>query len=222
MELWSILRENSIFCTADHISGVDNSLADFFSRYSHLHEFFLRQSAFNKLTEMIPFEVNLDLFASRDNAKLSDYVSLFNDSQAFIIDAFSFTWPSNVYIFPPIPLIPKALMKALRDDVEFCLFITPAWTSLSMIPLLKKSLISLPILISSDHVLGCLPTRHPFHLMAWPISASYARRKRFQQRSSKPCSEVSQILPFNHIRGSGLDLVRGLCQENLPPFYLQI
>ena len=63
---------------------------------------------------------------------------LFNDEDSFAINAFSFDWVYNIYVFPPNPLIPKALIKTLRDNVEFCLFITPAWPSLTMVPMLKS------------------------------------------------------------------------------------
>ena len=162
---------------ASHIAGVSNTLADYLSRHSKNHEYSLSPEAFKKLLHIIPFNLELDLFASSNNAKLPRYVSLFSDSQAAYIDAFTISWPSNVYIFPPIPLMHKSLSKIMRDNVEFCLFITPAWSSISVLPILKNLLIHTPILIPSQYLLGYLPMRHRCALMAWPISASSAKSK---------------------------------------------
>ena len=222
LEIWKILESNSINCSASHISGINNNIADFFSRYSHNHEYALSPEAFSSLISLIPFNLEVDLFASKNNKKLPSYVSLFNDFNAIHIDAFSFIWPSNIYVFPPIPLISKALSKIHRDDVEFCIFITPAWHSLPVLPLLKKLLIHNPIFISSDHLLGHLPTRHPFHLMAWPISASSAKMRELHWTSLMPSSKVLALQPSNLILGSGQALLNGLTKENLHPICLPI
>ena len=148
------------------------------------------------------------------------YVSLFEDSEAQKSDAFSFHWPSNVYIFPPIPLISKALSKFFRNDVQFGLFISPAWISIPLLPILKNALISNPIFIPYSHILGCLPTRHPFPLVAWPISAFCARKKGSRPRFQMPLPNQLALPPSPHILGSGLDLWNGLVQENLSPICL--
>ena len=220
LDIWNLLMKNSIDCVASHIAGIDNVLADFFSRYSHHHEYALNVNTFIYISELIPFNLEIDLFASKDNCKLKTYVTLFNDPLAFQIDAFSFRWPSNIYVFPPIPLIAKALLKVFRDEVEFCLFITPAWNALPMIPLLEKSLVSNPILIPYTHLLGCLPTSHPFHVMAWPISSSFARTEVFQEKLLMHSSRVSARVPSNLIQGSGLDLFNGLTKKKIIPFCL--
>lgn len=220
ISLWSILKENAISCSSSHISGIDNKAADFFSRYSHNHEFGIIQNSFQILKDMIPFSLSLDLFASKYNNKLDNYCSIFDDPNCFRIDAFSFIWPSNVYLFPPIPLIPKSLLKAFRDDVYQCLIITPAWHSLSMIPLLTRSLISNPIFIHSDHMSGCLPTRHRFNLMAWPICASYARTKEFQDQCPRLSSRVLDLEPYSHISETGKILLNGLKEKGIHPICL--
>ena len=162
----------------------------------------------------------LMIFASKLNKKLQHYCSILEDPNCFRIDAFSFLWPNNVYIFPPIPLIPKALLKAFRDNVDQCLFITPAWHSLSMVPLLSRSLISNPIFISSDYLSGCLPTRHRFNLMAWPICASYARKREFQDLSQKLSSKALDLEPSFHTKETGKILLIGLMEKGIQPLYL--
>ena len=220
LSIWKLINSNSISFIASHISGIDNTVADFFSRFSHHHEFFLSQDAFMKILNILPFSLNLDLFASRHNKKLDHYCSMFDDPDCLHIDAFSFNWPSNVYIFPPIPLIAKALLKALLDKVDSCLFITPAWSSLSVVPILSRHLISNPIFVSSHYLLGCLPTRHPFHLMAWPISTSSVRIKNFQKRLQKPSSRALMKIPSSHMQEYGNNLLNFLMNQNLEPIFL--
>ena len=222
IEIWKIFESNSMNCSASHISGIDNNVADFFSRHSHNHEYSLSQYAFNSLSSLIPFHLDIDIFASKDNKKLPSYVSLFNDSESLCIDAFSLIWPSNIYVFPPIPLISKALLKIQRDEVEFCIFITPAWHHLPILPLLKKFLIFNPIFIKSTHLLGYLPTRHPFHLMAWPISASFARMRELHPKFPMLSSRALALQPSSHIPGCGQTLLDGLVRENILPLCLPI
>ena len=169
---------------------------------------------------MIPFSLSIDLFASKDNKKLNNYCSIFDDPHCFHIDAFSFIWPNNVYIFPPLPLIPKALLKVFRDDVDQCLFITPAWHTLTMIPLLTRSLISNPIFIHSNHLSGCLPTRHRFSLMAWPICCSYAKTKDYQDQFLKLSSRALDPELLSHISETGKILLNGLIDRKIQPMFL--
>lgn len=221
LDTWSILKENSIRCCASHISGIKNNVADFLSRHSHFHEFALSPPAFSYIQSCINFPLHLDLFASKDNNKLPSYCSLFIDKNCVQTDAFSFVWPSYIYVFPPLPLISRALMKIFRDKVEFCLFLTPAWHTLSVIPILTKSLIDNPIFIPSNHLLGCLPMRHPFNLMAWPISASSVKTREFQKLSQKLSSRASEKALSNHILDIGNHLLIGLIQKKILPKLLQ-
>lgn len=222
LDIWNFIIASSISCKAIHIAGIRNNAADYLSRHSHLHEYSLSPKAFREIADLIPFRVDLDLFATSSNNKLSKFVSLFNDPKASKIDAFSFAWPSNVYAFPPIPLIPRVISKLIRDEVKFCLLITPAWGNLSILPVLKNLLISNPIFINCNHLLGSRPTRHPFHLMAWPISSPCANKKGCLWVSMRHSSRVLAQKPSLHILGTGRDLWNGLERENLNPIYLQI
>lgn len=65
----------------------------------------------------------MDLFANRWNRKYS-LQGLDNGSQT---DAFMLAWlDSLMYIFPPIPLIHKVLIKLKRDKARI-IPVTPAW-----------------------------------------------------------------------------------------------
>ena len=162
------------------------------------------------LTPVTPL---IDLFASKNNNKLEKYVSLVSDPGAVNRDAFSFTWPNYVYCFPPIPLIFKAVKKFFSDEVELGIFVTPAWPFLSCIPMLTDALIDFPILIHYSHILGCLPTRHPFPVMAWPISAKSAKRKGFQRRPLIASPEALLELRWPVTCDAGRNLVNGLLRK---------
>ena len=222
LEIVGLLKENYINFEASHIYGVDNYVADFFSRHTHLHEYYLTQSAFNSVSSLLDFTLTIDIFASKVNKKLENYCSMFSDHECFKIDAFSFTWPSNIYLFPPIPLIPKCMVKILRDNVDKCLLITPSWKSLSVLPLILKYLFELPIFIESHELLGHLPTRGPFNLMAWPISASSVRNEEFQKICQMQSSIASDQIVSNLIQDTGNNLQIGLTKLNLPPRSLKI
>lgn len=221
IDIWHLIRSSNFYCQAFFISGRNNQSADYLSRHSNLHEYSLSLEAFHRLINLIPFRLEIDLFASNRNKKLNTYVSIFLDSDALFVDAFSKTWPSNIYVFPPLPMVGRALMKVFRDQVNFCLFLTPAWISLPFIPLLKNALISNPIFIPSSHLLGTFPTRYAFPLMAWPISSPYARKKVIPRKFQLPSSKESLLRPSKPILGSGLDLWDGLIKENILPLFLQ-
>ena len=220
LKIWNLAVLHDIKIHASHIAGIDNSAADFLSRFSHHHEYELSPKAFDILRDIIPFSLNLDLFATKKNKKLNNYVSLFEDPDASYINAFSFPWPSNVYMFPPIPLIAKSVLKFARDNVNFCILITPAWHSLAILPVIEKFLICSPIFIPQKFLIGCLPTRHSFSLMAWPISRNTVRKKAFQKLSQMPsCKALTQPL-LSPIQGSGRLLLLGLMAKNLDPIFL--
>ena len=220
LEIWNLARLHNFKIIASHISGIDNSSADYLSRFSHYHEYGLSHHAFKLLLDILPFRLSLDLFASKDNALLEDYVSIFEDSEAFHINAFSFSWPSEVYLFPPIPLIPKTILKFLRDNVDLGLLVTPAWHTLSVLPLIEKSLVYSPIFIPSSHLVGCLPIRHSFPLMGWPISGDCVKRKTFQTLFQEPYSKASTMIHSNLIPASGKALLNGLISKGLDPIFL--
>ena len=109
-----------------YIAEVKNSAADYLSRFSHLHKYYLSETAFSTLINLIPFDLNIDLFASKDNFKITSYASLMFDEKAKFSNAFSAVWCSGSYLFPPLPLISKVVSKLFRDDVDSAVLITPA------------------------------------------------------------------------------------------------
>ena len=175
LDIVSFLINNKIFCKAFHIAGLNNTLADKFSRIID-NDYGLDNVTFSYIVNLSPFLPTVDLFASSDFHLLQSYVSWYYDAGAICSDAFSFKWPDNCYAFPPISLISKVVQKFIADEIQNLLLVTPLWSGLLSLPIIIEHLISSPILIDQSSLIGCLPTRHPFHMMAWPISTNVEKR----------------------------------------------
>ena len=66
-----------------------------------------------------------DCFASSRFHQLPTYYSLAPDANAAQRDAFSVVrWPSRVYAFPPVPLIPLTLKK-IKEDHCWAIMVVP-------------------------------------------------------------------------------------------------
>ena len=215
LKLWKVFEERKVTVSAKHIPGKLNVQADFYSRFSDNHEYSLSPSAFSQLCNMLSVTPEVDLFASKYNAKLQKYVSLDLDQNALSRDAFSIFWPKSVYMFPPIPLIARCVRKFIDEHIQFGILITPAWPALPMIPEIISLLRGNPVFIPSSLIQGTLPTRHAFNAMAWPISGCAAEKKVCQLRQKMPSSRALHLDPSNPIVGCGASLLAGLAKEGI-------
>ena len=113
---WCLFRQ--IVVSAVYIPGKDNT-ADFFSRnFSDSTEWMLRLDIFNRICIHF-FVPEIDLFASRLNARLDRFVSWYPEPGAMHHNAFTFSWMNlKPYIFPPFSLVGKVMNKILTDQVE--------------------------------------------------------------------------------------------------------
>ena len=111
-------------------------------------------------------EPEIDLFASRLDNQVQNYVSWLPDPEARAVDAFTLNWTGlRFYAFPPFCLITKCLQKIRNDDAEG-IMIVPNWPSQAWFPILKKMLIGEPMLLTRSSTLLRLPnsdTPHPLH-----------------------------------------------------------
>ncbi|XP_045767231.1 uncharacterized protein LOC123868713 [Maniola jurtina] len=137
---WCEMRQISLF--ASYINTHANIEADQESRKTNWDiEWELSQWAFQRIVKSLG-EPQIDLFASRTNAKCSLYVSWKPDPDATYIDAFTISWQSVFfYAFPPFALILKCLRKIITDKATGIL-VFPYWPGQAWFPLLKKMLIS--------------------------------------------------------------------------------
>lgn len=124
-----------------HIPGKSNITADKLSRkFNDDLEWALDVGILCQI-ENVFGEIDIDLFASRLNAKADLYVSRYPEPEAYAIDAFTLDWSSkHLYIFPPFSLLPRILQK-LMSDQGTAVLIAPIWTTQSFWPKLMSMLI---------------------------------------------------------------------------------
>ena len=107
--VWAFARDNSL--SAEYLKGSENTIADRLSRkVLYFTEWKLDPRVFSRLCSRFGYP-GVDLFATRLNFQLPDYVSWKPDPMAFRIDAFSFLWdPDNLYYaFPPFSMMGRLL-----------------------------------------------------------------------------------------------------------------
>ncbi|EFN70496.1 hypothetical protein EAG_00458, partial [Camponotus floridanus] len=111
-EIWQWCEQREIWITASYIPSKENAEADYESRKLQPEtEFELDNSAFQKIVKVFG-QPEIDLFASRANAKCRRYVSSRKDSGSIAIDAFILEWKRFLfYAFPPFSVILKVLRK---------------------------------------------------------------------------------------------------------------
>lgn len=146
-KIWEWCLPRNIWISASHLPGKDNVEADFESRhFNDRCEWSLHEGVFNRLVQIYG-RPDLDLFASRLNAKCSRYVAWQRDPQAEFIDAFSKSWSDlYAYVFPPFSLIGRILQK-LRSDGGMALMIVPRWPTQPWFTVFLEMLIEQPLLL---------------------------------------------------------------------------
>ena len=162
-EIWAwCSAQQNIWISASHIPGSANVDADKESRNaSDSTEWSLNDSIYNSIAKLWgPFQI--DLFASRLNFKVSNYVSWKLDPGAKWTDAFSMYWGSYYfYAFPPFSLIAQCLQKT-EEDQALGTIVVPLWPTQPWFPVLLHLLVDQPrILPTSNQLLHQPHTNAP-------------------------------------------------------------
>ena len=194
--IWASKR--SISLSATHIRGVENVDADAASRsFNSDTEWMIEPNVFQELCDVFT-KPDIDLFASRINAQLSNYVSWRPDPEAQATDAFGITWNYNLhYGFPPFSVIGQTIRKIQRDRANF-LLIAPLWPTrpwfsralqlLADFPyLLPKRCLHLPQDPDKQH-----PLSHKLVLVALPLSGIRWRSIDFRQKLPSSSSVLGE------------------------------
>ena len=164
--LWCISR--NIWISAAHIAGKSNQQADLESRQNKTEtEWMLNKNSFSCALHQLKFSPEIDLFASRLNAQLTQYIAYRPDPGRVAIDAFSFDWFTlNFYAFPPFSVIP-AVLKRLRNDKATGICVLPNWPTQAWFPLAMKMAICENVRLRANKSILHLPSRpdvtHPLH-----------------------------------------------------------
>ena len=113
--------------TVSHIEGKYNILADQLSRNTTLSsEWSLPPQTFNKILQLNR-ALQVDLFATHLNNQLPEFLAPCPDQKAAAIDALTTPWDTwkHLYLYPPTPLISKALAKLIRTPFTSAILVTP-------------------------------------------------------------------------------------------------
>lgn len=164
--------------------------------------------------------LEIDLFASRLNHKLSCYVSRYPEPDAWAVDAFSLTWSNNgLYIFPPFSLIPRILQKLEEDKTVEVVLVAPIWTTQIWWPCLIRLICGQCYLLPNPQSILKLPHKqgviYPLRRMklaAFHISGDYSKVTGFQKRLRKSSSDHGSEALRNstiHILRHGISSVQG-------------
>jgi len=124
IKYWSIVLARNSWIVPAHIAGVDNVMADYFSRYRDEHyNYGLRPEVASSLFSRF-FQPSLDLFASQEMHVCRSWVSHSRMEGSVHPNAFLLSpWPNHLYIFPPTPLLLPvvARLRSFNDCPNFLL-----------------------------------------------------------------------------------------------------
>ena len=218
--MWDWCLSRDIHISAQHIPGKTNVRADRLSReiYSNL-EWSLDDKVFHRIISQT-FVPEIDLFASRLNAKTAKFISWHPDPGAMAYDAFSISWSNmSCYAFPPFSLLPQVLAKILNDEASV-LLIAPVWPTQSWYPLLLQLLIDLPIRLPRQNNLLLLPhsqEQHPLRnkldLAAWTLSGKLSRARDFLKNQLTSSVLHGQLALRNSTKECGTSGLAGVIKN---------
>ena len=128
--IWGWAEQNRSWITVSYLPGKLNVRADAASRnFKQNLEWELAPKVFNKIVRIFGMP-EIDLFASRLNAKCPLFVSWGPDPEAMHYDAFSLNWTGlNVYLFPPFSVLPRVTRKLKEERPARWVLVVPDWPS---------------------------------------------------------------------------------------------
>ena len=154
--LWC--KDRDISLTITHLPGKLNVEADKASREFHDDtEWSLDVQVYQTLVSRWG-KPDVDLFASRLNAKLPCYVAWRPDPNAYAIDAFTLNWSvfNLVYCFPPFSVIGKVLQKIIQYQTT-AILVLPDWPTQFWYPRVTSMLLAPPVRITLQKTTLTLP-----------------------------------------------------------------
>ena len=176
-EILEFCRVHSITLIPRHLSGDLNTLADLHSRQGPVGaEWSLDDLTFQWICRLVD-HLQVDLFATRRNNQLQNFVSPFPDPLAVGVDAFSMNWNDweSIYLFPPVKVLHR-VVPLLSQFQGTGVLVAPMYSPSSWFPaLMQRCPDPLPLpdsLVLSQHSSQGLVS-HPdpsvYKLHAWRL-----------------------------------------------------
>ena len=176
-DILEFCQHHSITLVLRHLSGNLNALADLHSRRDPVGaEWSLDKHTFAWVSQLVE-RLQVDLFATRDNNQLQQFVSPFPDPLAVAVDAFSLDWNAweTVYLFPPVKVLHR-VVPLLSNYRGGGVLVAPMYSPSSWFPaLMERCPDPLPLpdsLVLSQHS-SQGPVSHPdpsvYKLHAWRL-----------------------------------------------------
>ena len=175
------VERNNISIATQFVKGQSNVLADCLSRRNQVinTEWTLHQQVCNKLWKIWGCPL-INLFATRLNYRLPNFVSPFQDPMAVATDALLFNWDNKeLYGFPPFAMVRKVLNKLKSSKRTKLTLIAPFWPQMEWFPDLLNLAIDAPRRLPLRKDLLKQPHFHRFHhslpglhLTGWRLSSN--------------------------------------------------
>lgn len=164
-DIWQWCEMRKLWIFASYINSKENIEADEESRKINRDvEWELSDAAFSHIVKKLG-QPQIDLFASRTNAKCHEYVSWKPDPDAINVDAFTISWRSKLfYAFPPFSLLLNCIQKISQDEATGIL-VFPMWPAQAWYPQLMDLLVTNIVVLKPrpDLVLSHFSQQHPLH-----------------------------------------------------------
>ena len=190
-DIWDTAIVNGNWITCKFVPGTENVEADKASRnkFKFDKEWMLDTTIFRKLSFLWgPFDI--DLFASRINRQLTNYISCQPDPEALSVDAFSSDWSEfkNCYCFCPFRLVGKVTSQVRRQKVR-CVLIAPIWPSQTWFISVLQLCVDHPRILQSHKLLHLPqapnlihPLEHKIRLAAFKLSGKACEIEAYQKQ----------------------------------------
>ena len=182
--LWRILTwctRHQVTLKARHIPGRLNVVADKLSRLGQTiqTEWSILQEVFQTICSRW-HRPQIDLFATRLNNKLPQFVSPVPDSLAVAVDALSLQWEDlDAYAFPPAAILGKVVEKLQDSPCKRIILIAPGWPNMpwfwDLVTMSSHIPLSLPNLLTQPF--NQIPHRNltNLNLHAWLLEPQQSR-----------------------------------------------
>ena len=219
--LWRILSwctRQQVTLRARHIPGRLNVIADKLSRLGQTiqTEWSLHPAVFQAVCSRW-HQPQVDLFATRFNNKLPQFVSPVPDPQAWAVDALSLSWEDlDPYAFPPAAILGKVVEKLQDYPCNRIILIAPGWPNMPWFWELVAMSSQIPLCLPTIPNLVSQPFNQVLHrnlsnlnLHAWLLEPQQSRSKASLRQWHHELRLLKEDQPDLSMRQSGPFLQSG-------------